>query len=302
MRSPDEIDAGTFAIVMATGIVSVAGSLLGFPVLSDALLALACVAWLALAVAIAPRVLRAPRPRPCLRSFAVVAATAVLGARFALSDVWDLAGAFWGLACLLWLVLVLRRPGVPHLGGGSLLVVVGTESLAVLAAVLARRLTPGLATVSLAAWALGLALYPFVAGAIASMLHRRPLFAPELWILMGALAIATLAGAELLASARALHVLGGGGGWLPEAALATWAAASAFVPLLVAAELHHHRFGYEPGRWSFVFPLGMYSVATWDLARAESLPALGDVALAFFAAALAAWTVTALGLALRRPG
>jgi tellurite resistance protein TehA-like permease len=112
---------------------------------------------------------------------------------------------------------------------------------------------------------------------------------------MGALAIATLAAAQIVLAGRALHAQLG---WLPDAALATWAAASAWVLPLVLWEVRARatwRYGFT--RWSFVFPLGMYSVASETLAHAVALAPLLDVALASFAAALAAWTLAALGLA-----
>lgn len=40
-----KFDAGAFAVVMATGIVAIAAAEEGLPLLSDALLALACLAW-----------------------------------------------------------------------------------------------------------------------------------------------------------------------------------------------------------------------------------------------------------------
>lgn len=296
------LDAGAFAFVMATGIVSIAAALQGLPTLSRAFLGIGCAAALVLGAAVGLRALRTSDPRPRLRSFAVVAGTAVLGSRFALAGRTTLALALWSLACVLWLALLLRlrRPARGDLGGGALLVVVATESLAVLAAVLAPAVAPGLLPVALACWSAGLLLYPAVAGAVSLRFRRAGGFAPDLWIVMGALAIATLAGSELLLSVRALHELHGLGRWLPDADLATWALASALVPLLVAAELHaRDRWRAEAGRWSFVFPLGMYAVASRTLARADDLPFLSDVGRAFFVLALAAWAVVLLGVTAR---
>jgi hypothetical protein len=72
-----------------------------------------------------------------------------------------------------------------------LLAVVVSESLAVLAALLARREEAVFVDVSLFGWLLGLALYPLVVWQIALDLRRELRFAPEPWVLMGALAIAT---------------------------------------------------------------------------------------------------------------
>jgi tellurite resistance protein TehA-like permease len=44
--------------------------------------------------------------------------------------------------------------------------------------------------------------------------------------------------------------------------------------------------------WSAVFPLGMYSAATWHMALTVDLPFLRPVATLFFWAAALAWSVT----------
>jgi tellurite resistance protein TehA-like permease len=65
---------------------------------------------------------------------------------------------------------------------------------------------------------------------------------------------------------------------------------------------------YDPLCWGAVFPLGMYSLATKQMAAALGLPFLAPLASAFFAVALAAWTIVFIGLArellrkLVRPG
>jgi tellurite resistance protein TehA-like permease len=117
---------------------------------------------------------------------------------------------------------------------------------------------------------------------------------------MGALAIATLAGSELLLGARTLHSLHQARNWLPDLDLATWALGSALIIPLVAAELRtRSRWRYDASRWSFVFPLGMYAVASRTLAQADKLALLRDVGHVFFVIALAAWSLVALGLARR---
>ena len=54
---------------------------------------------------------------------------------------------------------------------------------------------------------------------------------------------------------------------------------------------------YRSSRWSFVFPLGMYAVATQTLGRVAYLGPLDDLAHVFFAGALLAWVLTFGGLA-----
>jgi tellurite resistance protein TehA-like permease len=92
---------------------------------------------------------------------------------------------------------------------------------------------------------------------------------------------------------------------LRDVDIATWALASAWIPPLLAAEVRNPAgWQYRSSRWSFVFPLGMYAVATQTLGRAADLGPLPDLARVFFAGALLAWALTLGGLAraaLRRP-
>lgn len=273
------VDAGAFAVVMATGIVGVGARLEGIAPLANVLLACACLAWLVLAAVLRAR---------SVRSFALVAGTAVIGADFLLAGQEELGLALWALASALWLgvTFTLRTEAA-----GSLLTIVATESLAVLAAALDDHGTAQLRVPALALWALGLALYPLIAGRIVHGALREARFEPTLWIVMGALAITTLAAAELLLDRGALG---------SAIALATWSAASAAIPFLVVSELKTRRWRYEMARWSSVFPLGMYAVASRVLGSADGLAGLRTIGTVFFWIALAAWLVTAAGLA-RRP-
>lgn len=280
MSALKDVDAGAFAVVMATGILGVGARLEGVAPLANVLLALACLAWLVLAAVL----------RSCsVRSFAVVAGTAVVGADFLLAGQGKLALALWSLAAVLWLAVAFT---VRAEAASSLLTIVATESLAVLAAALDRHQDAPFREVAIGLWALGLALYPLVAGRIVHRSLRERHFSPSHWIVMGALAITTLAASELLLDRGALG---------SDVALATWAAASTTIPVLAVTELRVRRWRYEAARWSFVFPLGMYGVASRVLGSADGLAGLRDLGTVFFAIALGAWVVTVGGLA-RRAG
>jgi tellurite resistance protein TehA-like permease len=275
VRALQDVDAGAFTVVMATGILGVGARLEGIAPLADALLACACLVWLVLAALLRSR---------AVRSFALVAGTAVVGADFLLAGQGELGLTLWCLAAALWVAVAVAVRGE---AAGSLLTIVATESLAVLAAALDRHHDAPLRWAAVALWALGLVLYPLIAGRIVRDSLRARRFNPTLWIVMGALAITTLASAELLLDRRALG---------PDVALATWAAASAAIPLLAFAELWLREWHYEVARWSFVFPLGMYGVASRVLEGAEGWAVLQDVGTAFFGIALAAWVLAAAGL------
>jgi tellurite resistance protein TehA-like permease len=278
VRALDGVDAGAFAVVMATGIVGVAARLEGIAPLGDALLACACATWLVLAMTLGPR---------SLRSFAVVAGTAVIGAYLLLWGEGELALALWSLAATLGIAVALS---VRKEATSSLLTIVAIESLAVLAAALDRHRDASLRDPAIVLWALGLAVYPLVAGRIVNSALEERRFSPTLWIVMGALAITTLAGAELVLDRRTLSA---------DVALATWAAASTAIPFLVLTELRVRRWRYEVARWSFVFPLGMYGVASRVLGSADGLDGLRTIGTVFFWIAFVAWLVTAAGFVRR---
>jgi tellurite resistance protein TehA-like permease len=318
-----------FGLVMATGIVSIATREELSGAVSAALGVVAGAAWLVLLVLGGRRLigtgervrdeLMGPTTWPAF--FAFVAATDVVGARAAIAG-WDAAGrALWALAALAWLALMVAVPMAMRARGGApawwaasgnwLLAVVATQSLAVLAGVLvaggqARPLLP----VAVACWALGVALYAALITVIgARVLSARPVparFTPDDWIVMGALAISSLAATELVRAGErsgslpplAHAVLVGGGA-------ITWAVASAAVaPLIVLhvrsllrdQEARHYRVRW----WAAVFPLGMYSVATHELAVAAGWDRLEPVARAASWIAVAAWTATAAA-AMRAP-
>jgi tellurite resistance protein TehA-like permease len=161
--------------------------------------------------------------------------------------------------------------------------------------VLAARWGAPFLGAALAWWLAGLCLYPLVVATIAAELRIRPRFAPALWITMGALAIATLAGSELLLAARTLAVLAPEHALLRDTNLVLWALASACIAPLAVADARSRAGWKDPwSRWSFVFPLGMYAVASQVVARAAGVEQLARLGRICFFVALAAWAVTAL--------
>jgi tellurite resistance protein TehA-like permease len=124
-------------------------------------------------------------------------------------------------------------------------------------------------------------------------------FAPDSWIMMGALAIATLAGDILHQQVS---------GWLAATVriitIVTWVAATLWIPPLIYFGLH--RITQRPdvlqftgAWWSLVFPLGMYSVATGAMATELSMPSMHTISLVFFWDAFAVWLIVAVAGALR---
>jgi tellurite resistance protein TehA-like permease len=82
-----------------------------------------------------------------------------------------------------------------------------------------------------------------------------------------------------------------------------WAAAAWWIPFLAALMAWRYLVlrnpvRYEPQIWGMVFPLGMYTAATFEFSHALGLPFLEPVARVFVVAALTAWTLAFGGLVL----
>jgi tellurite resistance protein TehA-like permease len=320
---------GYFALVMGTGIIAVAARLLHYRALGWALFAIALVSYGVLWVILVARVIRFPRA--VIADFAshergpafltIVAANGVLGSQLDSFDILTniLPVLFW-FSLSLWCVLVyaflsivtigITKPDLEHgLNGAWLLLVVATESLSVLSCLLAQHTgaPAALVFVSLAFYLLGSMLYLVLSALIFFRWVFRPMYPAEMgaswWINMGAVAIATLAGAQLLAlpdkSAELVPLLG----FVAPFTVLLWSTSTFWIPLLVILftwkEMQRGPHGYDPGLWSAVFPLGMYVVATHEYADVARLPFLDPIPQWLFWVALLAWTLTFIGMCVR---
>ena len=144
-------------------------------------------------------------------------------------------------------------------------------------------------------WVLGIAGYLLMTGLIGWRAVHDPAvlrrFEPDNWILMGGLAIATLAGCRIHHAVLPGPFAEG----VRAVTVATWMVATLWIPLLVVAgrRLDNHRAG---AWWAAVFPLGMYSAATYAMAGETGWRTLTVVSLVFFWIAFAAWLIVAGGV------
>ncbi|HMA08415.1 MAG TPA: tellurite resistance/C4-dicarboxylate transporter family protein [Ramlibacter sp.] len=329
-----DLSPANFAMVMATGIVSLAARMQGWGTLAMALFGLNVAAWLLLCLLSALRLLRHPHRVLAdlidhLRGpgfFTLVAGTTVLGSEFAiLAADTRMALALGALGAVLWVVLTytiftaftIKKDKPPldrGINGAWLLAVVATQSLAVLAALLAARIAQPwkleLNFFALSMWLWGGMLYIWMMSLI---FYRYTFFrlapddlTPPYWINMGAMAISTLAGSLLIVNAPDAPFLQSLLPFLKGFTVFYWATGTWWIPMLLvlaAWRYLYERFPltYSPLYWGAVFPLGMYSAATHEMALALQLEFLGFVAPAFFWVALAAWLATATGLARQLP-
>lgn len=320
------LSPGYFALVMATGIVAIACHLQAIPVAPAALGAFNWIAWCVLVVLTLVRITLFPGPvmqdlGDHLRGpgfLTTVAGASVLGAQtLAIEHAPAVAWPLWLLSALLWVLILYsflismavtrRKPPLPGaINGGWLLTTVATQSVVVLGGALfvgtSAPPPPALQIALFALFLTGVMLYGMVMTLIFYRISFFPLdaegFGPLYWIDTGGAAISTLAGATLILRTPDWPILAAYLPFLRGATLSVWAAASFWLPFLVGMltwryAISRDRFLYEPGLWGMVFPIGMYSVATFTLARAEGLPFLDPLSRAFAFAGLGAWVIAA---------
>jgi tellurite resistance protein TehA-like permease len=325
-RAVGPLYPGYFNLVMATGIVSNGFFVLGHGALSGALLVVNLVAYpllvllLVLRAALYPRRLWADLvdPRLVFTFFTFVAGSDVLALGIHLRGHDTAATVLWLAALAAWLLLgyfsfsvltfVNSEEGAEVVHGGWLIAIVGTESLAIVGVVLAPRFgsLEDLALVTVyALWGIGIAFY-----AIFITLFTQRIFflrvepremGPLFWVVMGAAAISTNAGSTLIANPPELPFLRAMRPFVDGTTLILWAWGTWWIPLLVILGVWRHvvrryPLRYEPAYWNLVFPLGMYTVATYRLSLAADYTALQAISRVMIWIAFAAWAATAVGL------
>jgi len=336
-RSVRRLPPGSFAFVMASGILSTAFEQVHWSAVSVALLVVAIAGGIVIAIAQVWRLCAYPRelaadarnPSVSFGFLTVVAAINVVGVRLFTPQAPAATIALTIISVPVWILLVYGlpaalmlgpsiRPAIQSADGSWFLWVVSTQSLAVATGVLGEHYaTEALAALATALWGIGVMLYLMLATLVTLKLLTAShdgdgTMNPSYWIYMGATAITVLAGSQLVNMPLGLPIVEAVRPVVAGFTFVLWAFGVWWIPLLVVFGVWRHAvrrvpLRYEAGLWSIVFPLGMFAVASVHFGRAEHLELMTVIGFVGTGVAALAWLLSfgamcAAGLRGIRPG
>lgn len=312
-----------FALVMATGIVAIAAFIYQFIWFAKLLFYFNIVAYVALWIINIYRIIfHSENYKTDIQNhrrgpgfFTIIAGTNTLGADFlVIGNHTEIAFILWVFGILLWLFYQYvvfaslmfsnqKQPLDQSINGGWLVAIVSTESVALLAAQLSGNHI----------WMFLIAIIFYLIGyftyfIIMPLIYYRLLFyniqpkdvTGSYWINMGATAITTLAGSLILIAGENSQVgqfypiINTLKSFIQGATFLIWSYGSWWIPLLFMMGYWKHiinkiSFKYDSQFWGAVFPMGMYTVATYKLAVTLNIPQLKIISDFFVYVAIVSW-------------
>lgn len=316
-----------FALVMATGIVSIAASLFHYIFLAKTLFYINILAYTIICILFITRFILYKKriisdflnDRKNMGFLSFVAATCILGSQFVLIANNSRIGIFFLIIGLsswviltysLFVILIEKRnkPSLKAISGTWLLLVVATQAVSILSTQLEEYLPFSQGEVlffSLILFLCGCMFYIIIITLIIYRLIFFQLqaedFSPPYWINMGADAITVLAGSTLMLSADKWQFLTELLPFLKGYTLLFWAIGTWWIPLIIVLGIWRHivkkvPLKYNSQYWGMIFPLGMYTVCTVKLSQAIELPFLGNISSVFIFFAIGGWTIVFISL------
>lgn len=286
-----DLSPAYFALVMATGIVSIAAHLFKYTLFAETLFYVNILAYAILCILFIARFICYKKKflsdfmddRKNMGFLSFVAANCILGTQFVLiANHCHVAIYFFVIGLSSWIfltyslfaVLIEKRskPSLKAISGTWLLLIVATQAVSILSVQLEGYFPFSHEKV------LFLSLIFFMCGSmfyiimITLIIYRLIFFnqqaedlAPSYWINMGADAITVLAGSTLMLSADKWQFLSELLPFLKGFTLLFWAIGTWWIPLILILGVWRHiekkvPLKYNSQYWGMVFPLGMYTV------------------------------------------
>lgn len=324
------LSPGYFALVMATGIVSIGLHDVGAQTLSLALLYITAVAYAVLWVLFIWRAIAFPHhvrkdlrnPEVAFAYFTVVAGTDVLAVRLAQAEAATAAAVLLFVGAGLWFVfgyllpwqVLMTRDGhriLARTNGTWFVWAVASQSLAVGMSQIQAHATPEaqawIGMLAVLSWSVGVALYAGIALIVLLRIIHYGItpreFEPPYWVAMGALAIAVVAGSGIV-DMQSTPMVDATRELISGTVVVFWSFCVWLVPMLLGAGVWRHLVHRVPLRyvsslWSMVFPLGMFAVASIAMGRADALPAAETIGRVSLVIAALIWCIVFLSMLFR---